>query len=70
MKAVKPLGYKFKFIEGYEFSKIDLFSSYVNHFYEQKRNTIGAVRFIAKMHLNHLYGNFGRRHDLLETKNI
>ena len=29
LKAVLPHGYKFKFIEGYEFSKIDLFTDYV-----------------------------------------
>jgi hypothetical protein len=70
LKAVKPLGYNFKFYQGYEFSKIDLFSDYVNNFYEQKRNSIGPSRFIAKMHLNTLYGIFGRRYDLLETRNI
>jgi hypothetical protein len=67
---VLSLGYKFKFIECYEFSKIDLFSDYVNHFYEQKKNSTGPARFIAKMHLNGLYGIFGRKHDLLETRNI
>ena len=29
LKAVKHLGYKFKLISAYEFSKIDLFSKYV-----------------------------------------
>jgi len=47
-----------------------LFSDYVRNFYEQKRNSIGPERFIAKMHLNQLYGIFGRKHDLLETINI
>jgi hypothetical protein len=70
IKAVLSLGYKFTFIEAYEFSKIDLFNEYVNHFYEQKRNSTGPARFIAKMHLNALYGIFGRKHDLLETRNI
>ncbi len=70
LKAVVPQGYKFKFLEGYEFSKIDLFSEYVNHFYEKKRNSMGAERYISKMHLNQLYGIFGRKHDLLETRNI
>jgi hypothetical protein len=41
LKAVLPHGYQFKFLEGYEFSKIDLFSDYVNHFYEKKRNSVG-----------------------------
>jgi hypothetical protein len=60
LKAVLDLGYKFKYLEGYEFSKIDLFNDYVANFYEQKRNSIGPSRFIAKMHLNQLYGIFGR----------
>jgi len=67
---VLPYGYKFNFLEGYEFSKIDLFSDYVNHFYDKKKNSVGPERFIAKMHLNQLYGVFGRKHDLLETRNI
>lgn len=70
LKAVLPHGYKFNFLEGYEFSKIDLFSDYVNHFYDKKKNSVGPERFIAKMHLNQLYGIFGRKHDLLETRNI
>ena len=65
-----PHGYQFKFLEAYEFSKIDLFSGYVNHFYDKKKNSVGPERFIAKMHLNQLYGIFGRKHDLLETRNI
>ena len=70
LKGVASYGYTFKFLEGYEFTKIDLFTEYVNHFYEQKKNSTGPKRFIAKMHLNTLYGIFGRRHDLLETINI
>ena len=70
LKAVLPHGYQFKFLEAYEFSKIDLFSDYVHHFYEKKRTSVGLERFIAKMHLNQLYGIFGRKHDLLETINI
>jgi len=78
LKAVQKYGYQF--IEGYEFSKVDLFSpyplgkgpkgDYVNNFYEQKKSSTGPERFIAKMHLNQLYGIFGRKHDLLETINI
>ena len=70
LKAVLSHGYQFKYIEAYEFNKIDLFTDYVNHFYEKKRNSVGPERFIAKMHLNQLYGIFGRKHDLLETRNI
>lgn len=70
LKAVIPYGYKFVFIEGIEFSKIDLFPEYVNHFHAIKENSIGRARFIAKMHFNQLYGIFGRKHDLLQTLNI
>jgi hypothetical protein len=68
LKAVLPSGYKF--IECYEFSKIDLFSDYVNNFFEMKRNSVGAETFIAKMLLNQLYGIFGRKLDLIETINV
>ena len=51
LKEVIKLGYIVKPIIGYEFSKIDLFSNYVNHFYQEKKVSTGAQRFIAKMHL-------------------
>jgi len=50
--------------------KIDLFGDYVNHFYDKKRNSVGPERFISKLHLNQLYGIFGRKQDMLETRNI
>jgi hypothetical protein len=31
---------------------------------------VGSLRFIAKMHLNQLYGYFGRRKTLIETRNV
>lgn len=65
-----PLGYKFKLIKGFEFSKADIFNSYVDHFYNIKRNSSGAQKAIAKLHLNGLYGYFGRRQDLIETINV
>jgi hypothetical protein len=37
LKAVQILGYKITLIKGYEFSKIDLFSNYVNYFYDKKK---------------------------------
>ena len=38
LKAVIPLGYKIKPVgTAYEYSKIDLFSVYVDHFYEIKK---------------------------------
>ena len=70
MKALLKYGYKFTLIKGYEFSKVDLFTEYVNHFFDIKKNSTGSTKFIAKMHLNQLYGIFGRRQDLIETVNI
>jgi DNA polymerase type B, organellar and viral len=70
LKAVQSLGYKFKLIRGYEFSKVDLFSKYVDHFFNIKRTSTGAQKGIAKLHLNALYGYFGRRQDLIETVNV
>ncbi len=70
LKEVVDRGYKVKLIKGYEFSKIDLFTDYVYHFYDLKKLATGAERWIAKMHLNQLYGIFGRRKDLIETINI
>ena len=70
IKAAIKLGYKIELLKGYEYSKCDLFNDYINHFYEIKKNSVGSERFIAKMHLNQLYGYFGRKQDLLETINI
>jgi hypothetical protein len=70
LKGMKSLGYKIPLIRGIEFSRIDLFSSYVEHFFILKKCSTGAERWIAKMHLNGLYGIFGRKQDLIETINI
>jgi hypothetical protein len=70
LKAVQKLGYKITLIKGYEFSKLDLFSDYIKFFYSIKKNSTGPQRFIAKMHLNQLYGYFGRKLDLIETINV
>lgn len=70
LKEVIKLGYIIKPLIGYEFSKIDLFSDYVNHFYNKKKNSFGSERFIAKMHLNQLYGYFGRSLEIISTINI
>lgn len=70
IKAAIKLGYKIQLLKGYEYMKCDLFNGYINHFYEIKKNSLGSERFIAKMHLNQLYGYFGRKLDLLETVNI
>ena len=72
LKAASKLGYKFKLLEGYEFDKVDLFTDYVNHFYNIKKNSSknSPQRFIAKMHLNTLYGIFGRKLNQIQTINI
>lgn len=63
VKAAMKLGYKFQVIQAYSYSKYNLFDSYIDHFYDKKKNSTGANRFIAKMHLNQLYGYFGRKLD-------
>jgi hypothetical protein len=71
LKAVLPHGYKINLIKGYQFSKINLFKKYVEHFYLLKKNYKNpADRLIAKMHLNQMYGIFGRKQELLETITI
>lgn len=37
LKAVEKLGYKIKLIKGYEFTKLNLFDSYINYFYNIKK---------------------------------
>jgi hypothetical protein len=70
LKAVVEQGYKVELLSGYEFSKEYIFKDYVEHFYNKKKMSTGAERFIAKMHLNQLYGIFGRRLDIIETVNV
>lgn len=70
MKAIVERGYKVKLIKGIEFSKAYLFNEYIDHFFHQKYISRGAQRFISKMHLNQLYGIFGRRKDVITTVNV
>lgn len=70
IKEALKHGYKIEFVKGYEYSKYYLFNQYIKHFYNIKKNSVGAERFIAKMHLNQFYGYFGRKQELLETVNI
>lgn len=70
LKAVVKLGYKITLIRGYEFTKADLFSSYVNHFYKIKSTTTGTEKQLAKLQLNNLYGYFGRKLNTIMTENI
>jgi len=70
LKAVVKLGYQITLIRGYEFTKTDLFSSYVNTFYEIKRTSVGSEKAIAKLLLNNLYGYFGRKQINIITQNV
>jgi hypothetical protein len=69
LKEVVKHGYIVKPINGQEFTKAHLFNNYVHHFYNVKKTaTSEATRFIAKMHLNQLYGYFGRSQELIMTR--
>ena len=70
LKAVQKLGYQITLIRGYEFSKIDLFSGFIHHFHEIKKNSTGVERDMAKLQLNNLYGYFGRKQTGLITLNV
>jgi len=70
IKEAMKLGYKFNFLEGYEFDTYPLFNSYVVDFFTQKKNATGAQRFICKLHLNSLYGIMGRKQELIKTVNV
>lgn len=72
LKAAVKYGYKVTLIKVYQFSRYDdLFSDYINHFYELKKtaesNLDPTRRQMAKNHLNSLYGMFGRKLDLLRS---
>ena len=71
LKAVIKHGYKITWIKGQPFTKEYLFNNYVNFFFKIKQTAKTAVtRFIAKMHLNQLYGYFGRSRELILTKAV
>jgi hypothetical protein len=58
-------------IKVYHFSKETIFTKNIVYFYNiKKKNATGALRLLAKLHLNTLYGYFGRRRTLIETKNV
>lgn len=61
LKEIVKHGYKVELIKVYNFSKANIFTSYIDYFYNIKNFATGASRLIAKMHLNQLYGYFGRR---------
>jgi len=70
LKAVSKLGYQIELVKGIEFTKADLFSPFVLHFYNIKKNNIGLERDMAKLQLNNLYGYFGRKQTGLITTNV
>ena len=61
LKAAAKYGYNIELIKVYNFSKANIFNKYIEFFYNIKTQATGPLRLIAKMHLNQLYGYFGRR---------
>jgi hypothetical protein len=75
LAKAQTYGYKIELIDGIEFEYTNLFSDYINHFYEIKKSSKGALRYLAKLKLNSLYGTFGRKKESLtaftiETKDL
>ena len=58
----KEFGIRFKVLQGYVFpSREDLFTEYVQTFYQMKRENKGNAKYIiAKLFLNSLYGKMGQ----------
>lgn len=55
-------------MKGYEFDSETIFDNYITNFYTLKANALTpSDRYISKLHLNTLYGIFGRRKDLIKT---
>jgi hypothetical protein len=72
LKAAEKLGYKIKLLKGQSFSRAKMFNNYIEDFYliKSEADAESPERFIAKLHLNTLYGIFGKTRDILETKII
>jgi hypothetical protein len=72
LKLAENLGYKIKLLKGQSFTRAKMFNPYIEDFYLIKKaaNAETPERFIAKLHLNTLYGIFGKTRDILETKII
>lgn len=62
-------GYKIVPVYGYKFSRgKDIFNKFVNHFYAIKSEGKTALKTVAKLVLNSLYGKFGAQEYINETK--
>lgn len=56
--------YDFEILDGcWFFAEIGLFDEYINHYKEIKMNSKGALRELAKLFLNNLYGKFATNPD-------
>ena len=63
-KAIE-LGYSVKVLKGYVFKRTDyIFREFVDYYYNIKKHSSGAKKFIAKLMLNSLYGKFGQHREL------
>lgn len=74
LKYAKTLGYKIRLIDGYSFEKSQPFEEYVKTLYKEKEEAgkrgDKALRNIIKLLLNSLYGKFGQKADLNQSKFI
>ena len=60
----KQLGYKIEVLRGYRFKGKLLFKDYIDHWYKIKSETKDpAMRLLAKLKMNSLYGKFGQKRD-------
>jgi hypothetical protein len=48
LKAIVKYGYKVELIKVYSFSKANIFTKYIEFFYNIKKFATGPLRFIAK----------------------
>lgn len=63
--------YNIEYVCNWSFaSKSDIFSQYIDSWYKVKENSTGAIKQIAKLMLNNLYGKFATSPDIIEKKPI
>lgn len=57
--------YEINYIDGYKFrSSLGSFNEYIDYWMEVKENNTGAIRTLAKLMLNNLYGKFAKNPDV------